>query len=253
MLFSKKSISDLLVNSKLMINVALSDDEIKNALVTYNYTEEVLNQGKEILAKARDLARQYTTAAGKKSAAADEFKQARRQAQLLYIEHLNFLRQAYRDEPVKLVEFKIPQKTARKVIDWLFQVGEFYSTILSNEELLTRLARYGISREKVEVARDQVNVTSLTKEKYNTFTGKTQSLKVKRDRAFRKLDLWTSELALVCRYALQDDPQQLEKLGIQVLSEGYRRKKKEDENADTDEIVVEAAATAKKTSKKAAA
>ena len=269
MIFNKKTISGLLVNSKLMIDAALSDDEIKGALAAYSYTEEVLNQGKDIYEKAEDLAEQKVRASGKKLAAANKFHSLRRQTQALFVEHLNFLRQAYRDEPEKLVEFNISGRIKRKVTDWLLQAKQFYSIFLSNEELITKLNRYGISREKVEAVRDQIIETIKAKETHNKCSGEAQNVKARRDRAFRKLDLWTAELALVCRYALKESPQLLEKLGIQVLSDGYRRKKKEPEIKTATEPAVEpalepavepaaektkpAAVTAKKSTKKAAA
>lgn len=269
MIFSKRKISDLLINSALMIDAALSDDEIKGALAVYSYTEEVLNQGKEIYTKAEDLADQQVKASGKKLAAANEFHRLRRQTQALFVEHLNFLRRAYREEPERLVEFKIPERTERKVTDWLLQAKQFYSTILMTEELITKLNRYGISSEKAEAARDRVNETIKAKETHNKCTGEVQNLKVRRDRALRKLDFWVTEFALVCKYALKESPQLLEKLGIQVLSDGYRRKKKEPEIKTATEPAVEpalepavepaaektkpAAVTAKKSTKKAAA
>ena len=45
MIFTRKSMEDLLVNSKVAISNALSDEEIKKMLLNYSYSDETLNEG----------------------------------------------------------------------------------------------------------------------------------------------------------------------------------------------------------------
>ncbi len=66
MIFSKRTISDLLINSVQMINNALSNAEIKEALLAYNFTEELIREGLKIHEETNNLAEDFTTYYGKK-------------------------------------------------------------------------------------------------------------------------------------------------------------------------------------------
>lgn len=234
MIFSKDSISDLLVNSKQMINIVNNDEELKKALVPYKYTEEKLNRGKEVYGDCERLAREYSETAGKKLSASAEFDNVRRQAHALFMEYLNLTRLAFRNEPEKLSQFKIPHRLARRTNAYMFQVAQFYQTVLGSEELLEKLSNYGVTKEKLQEGLHRIENAGTARETHKKLKGRCQDLKVKRDRALEELDDWVTELAMVCRYALKERPQMLEKLGIQVLSKGYRRqssKKKEEASA----------------------
>lgn len=221
-------ISQLLVRSKEMLNVALADEDIRQAILRYNYTDNVLKGGQEVLEAGDQLSKACIRAAGEKNELGARGEDARKSTQSLFSEHIRLTRLALRENPEKLDKLiGNNRKIHRRLKDWIFQVEQFYTQAVTDEDLLQRLARYGITADKLAEGLEKTRQLHQARESHNRFKGKSQDMKMRRDKAIRDVRKWMAEFIQVCRLALKENPQLLEKLGIVVLSPGYRRKKPE--------------------------
>jgi hypothetical protein len=106
---------------------------------------------------------------------------------------------------------------------------EFYNRVLVDEQAVTSVSIYAITKEDLEKGRQKINEADNAKTAHNVEMGEAQDATDSRDKSFNQLLYIIEELETICTYALEDRPQLLEKLGITVLSEGYKRKNKEKE------------------------
>ncbi len=104
----------------------------------------------------------------------------------------------------------IPTSPAEKMFD---EILKFYKTVLKEPELVTYLNQFNITPEiyikDVEEAKRLRAVVQ--KEK-----GEAEDATEKRNKALVELEHICNEIRTIAKYALKDDPQLLEKLGIKV-------------------------------------
>ncbi len=237
MKFSKKRISDLLESSKMAINVAMSDEEIKKALLTYNFDEARLNEGLELYNKASQLAADQKKEYGEQYSAREEFEKVFEDGSDIFLEHTRFSRLACRNNANKLAKLGITGDRPTTIAGWLNQAKSFYKNAISDEELMSNLSRYAITKEKLEAAQQKIVSVEESKVRHNIEMGEAQQKTELRNDALEELNFFVTELFTVAEFSLKDNPQQIEKMGIPVYSDGYKKRRKkgiEDETEDTD-------------------
>jgi hypothetical protein len=106
---------------------------------------------------------------------------------------------------------------------WIRQADTFYSNLLHNPGLIDRLAVNAITVEKLPAGYENVMRVSQARTRYTEAIGMAQVATDQRNRLLAEFNFWMKEFIYVCKAALKNEPQLLEVLGIQVLSEGYRR------------------------------
>jgi len=223
----RERIGDLFIRSKAMLEVAMTDDDIKKALVQFNYDETILTEGKKILAEGDQLAKEYIKVAGEKKEVASSVGKMSKDAGKVFSQHIKLSRLAFRKDPEKLDKLKARRLIKGPMTARLFQVEQFYAVAVTDDDLLKKLARYGITQEKLQSAKNLSEQFQRARDSHNQLKGKSQDLRNRRDDAINNVKTWMAEFIQVCRLALQNNPQLLEKLGILVLSRGYHHKKKE--------------------------
>ncbi len=240
MKFSKKRISSLLESSKIALNVAMNDEEIKNALLTYNFDEARLNEGLELYNKASQLAADQKKEYGEQYSAREEFEKVFEEGNDIFLEHSRFSRLAFRNNANKLAKLGIGGPRPTTITGWLDQAKSFYKNALSDEELISNLSRYAITKEKLEAGQQLIINVEESKVSHNIEMGEAQQSTKLRNDAIEELDFYISELFTVAEFSLKDKPQQVEKLGITAYTEGYKKRKRrkkgeKEENEDQTE------------------
>jgi len=207
-------IDQFLLTSRVMIENSLQDDRIKQALAAYGYTEEKLNQGKELYQKAEELHHVRKKEYGEQIAATAELDTAWDQTEKQYMKTLKIARVALKDNVKAYESTMLFGDRKRSLSGWLEQARTFYSNLLGDSGFLTALSAYGYTQERLEQETaliDQVIAKHLAQKKE---TGEAQEATEMRDKALDNLAKWISNFRAVAKVALEDNPQQLEKLGI---------------------------------------
>lgn len=210
----KNRIDQFLLSAQVMIENALLDAEIKTALSTYGYTEEKLNVGKNLYNEAAALQNARKKEYGDQVAATAELNDIWETAHQQYIRTLKIARVAFNENIKADKATMLFGRRKESLSGWLEQARAFYSNLLGDPAFLTAMAEYGYTNEKLQQESaliDQVVAKHLQQKKE---IGETQEATEIRNNALDKLADWISDFRAVAKVALEDNPQQLEKLGI---------------------------------------
>lgn len=101
-------------------------------------------------------------------------------------------------------------------VSWLETVKKFYTEVLADTALQTKLSRLKITVEDLNVANTLIGELETARAVYMKEKGESQDATKQKDAVFVQLDDWMSEFYAVARIALQDNIQLLEALGVIV-------------------------------------
>ena len=212
------TMEDLLVNSKMAISNAMSDEEIKTLLLEYNYDDARYNEGLELHKKAEELYNKQKKEYSEQYKASEEFEKAYNAAKPVYLEHVELTRLAFRNDTSKLVSLGIEGSLQRQFSAWLTQARQFYDNTVKDEKVLEKISRYNLTKEKLEKGLQLISLVEEANNKQEKEKGEAQQFTKDRDKAMDELSDWIYELSVVAKFALAEKPQLLEKLGIKVGS-----------------------------------
>ena len=216
--FSRLSKEDVLYQAGLRINNSLGDEEVKNAVAGYGYSEEKLNEGLNLLNKAGMLYEAQIKEYGDVDGAQEKFKNSREEVYSDYMKMLTIARIAFKNDVQAGATLELTGSRATTLGGWLSQARNFYRSLLSNEEWKAVMAGYGQTAEKLEDALQAVEGVSKAAENVKKEMGDAQNATQERDSQFEKLIEWLSDYEQIAEIALADKPQLLEKIGIVVKS-----------------------------------
>ncbi len=223
-----RSLDAFMESRRQLIFNASTDDEIKALVEPYAYTEAKIEQGKTIYNTADSAVEQQKRDYARQFEAKSIFDAAFDEAEDEYIELITLVRLALDGDPVKLKVLGLDGKLPQNFGGWLRRVNRFYNNSIDNPELLPLVAEYGVTNEKLIAGQGLAKKTETANDNHDKAKGTAQQSTVDRNEAIEVLDKWTHAFKKVCRLALKNRPQLLERLGIVVLSEGYTRKPKEE-------------------------
>lgn len=223
-----RSLDAFMESRRQLIFNAASDDEIKALVEPYGYPEAKLDEGKNIYNAADAAVEKQKSDYARQFEAKSIFDAAFDEAEEEYIELITLVRLALGGDPVKLMVLGLDGKRPKKFSSWLRRANRFYNNAIDNAELLPLVAEYGVTNARLTAGRELVKKVETANDEHDKARGTAQQSTVDRNESIKVLDEWTSAFKTVCRMALKDRPQLLERLGIVVLSAGYTRKTKEE-------------------------
>ncbi len=110
--------------------------------------------------------------------------------------------------------------------DWAAQAKNFFTAVLAEETVLNALAEMGTLETNLQETLQMLERTVDLKKAKHLAAGQVQALRVERNRALDQLRDWLRKFIHLLRYVTKENPQQLEKLGIQVHTEAYKARKR---------------------------
>jgi len=239
-----RSLDAFMESRRQLIFNAASDSEIVALLEPYTYTTEKIEQGKNIYNTADSAVEKQKLDYARQFEAKSIFDTAFDEAEETYIELITLVRLALAGDTVKLKVLGLDGKRPQNFGGWLRRVNRFYNNSIDNQELLPLVAEYGVTNEKLIAGRESAKKAETANDEHDKTKGTAQQSTVDRNEAIKVLDEWTHAFKKVCRLALKNRPQLLERLGIVVLSEGYKRQTKEEPPAEEPPAAEEPAAQA---------
>jgi hypothetical protein len=226
----KKTIATFLRDSKALIHGVKDDTFIKERILAYNFDDTRIQESVKVYEEAVKAESEKTKEYGEQLEASKRFENIMNEADYIFKKHSEFIRLALRNDEEKTNKLFISgEPRSKKISDILKYMTEFYNRVLVDEQAVTSVSIYAITKEDLEKGRQKINEADNAKTAHNVEMGEAQDATDSRDKSFNQLLYIIEELETICTYALEDRPQLLEKLGITVLSEGYKRKNKEKE------------------------
>jgi hypothetical protein len=211
---TNQSLEQRLLKASIAINNALSREEIKVYLEKYGYTEERLNIGLNLLNEVKKLGEDKDKRYGNQYKASDEFEETFKEIQKSYSRFRRLARVAFRENAYVLRSLGLLIKTQNSLSGFLKQSRQFYNTAREKEEILTGLAKFGVSKEELEVELPKLDHIERLKENQEYEKSTAQQSTKDRDEAIDKLDRWLLDFYEIARIALEEKPQYIEMLGI---------------------------------------
>ncbi len=211
-------IDQFLLSSQVMIENSLSDNGIKTALADFGYTEEKLNAGKQLYDEAAALQNAQKKEYGDQVAATAELNEIWETAHQQYIRTLKIARVAFNDNIKADKATMLFGRRKQSLSGWLEQAQAFYKNLLNDTAFLTTLSAFGYTEEKLQNESTLINQVIAKHLAQKKEVGEAQEATETRDKALDKLAHWISDLRAVAKVTLEDNPQQLEKLGILARS-----------------------------------
>jgi hypothetical protein len=127
------------------------------------------------------------------------------------------------DMDVKLNTLAMAASGERNNIEWMKKAKEFYNYVLRSSRIMTRIAQYNFTSERLQAAIDKIVEAENAKSKFLNLKGKAQESINTRNKALKELETGMRKLIKVATMSFKSVPQYMEKCGIVVLSEGYKR------------------------------
>lgn len=211
---NQKSIADKLLNYGIMINNAITDTDIAEAILNYGYSEEVMSKSKNLLQEVDALVKKQMSEYGQQFDATDSVINLWEVANHSYNKTLLIARIAFKSNVEAQTALQLHGNRKRSLSGWLLQAQALYVNLMPNDEFMLLMAKYGYTAEKI--ASEKTLVDQLEEAKLNQAKekGEAQQSTFDRDEKMDELDEWISEFRVIVKIALEDKAQWLEKLGI---------------------------------------
>ncbi|RQW04465.1 hypothetical protein EH223_07250 [candidate division KSB1 bacterium] len=214
----KLSIDSRLRRAQLAIDNALSDADIRAALLPYGYDETRLQQGKALYDSTMALQRTQEVEYSEQYAATAEFKKLFGTADVAYMDAVKIARIALRDNTAGWQALELNGKRKESLAGWLRQAQQFFVNALGNADVVTAMSHFGFDQVKLQAAFDQVNAVAAANAAQQKEKGEAQQATKQRDAALDDLEQWLADFKVVAMIALRDHPQWIEKLGLAVVA-----------------------------------
>ncbi len=236
MVKKRTSHGNFLESSQLMIQNAKEDEQISTLLLLYKVDEQRFEHGLSLCRKGYKMENQQIKLHGQQYRAYKKFEKLFNQANENYQIHLKFLRISFEKDTEKLKELSAYGNRSYITADWFKQAYAFYQNTVVDEEAMLELDSYGITAEIFQQNETKIMEVEAAYRLHKNKLGAAQDAIVQRDDVFKELATYIRRFRAICRTALKDHPQLLEKLGIKAYTEGYvkAKPKKEEEQPPAD-------------------
>jgi hypothetical protein len=212
----KSEIESYLIKSELALKNAREQADVFALVELHGYGEERLNAGWTLYKEAYRLVREQELCYGAQYEAGSAFKNARKQAATRFGELRRLARVALRGQTGMIKSLGLDEPPGMSLGTWLEHVRQFYNNALADSHIMNQLGRVGITPEKLHDALAMTDQTEKAAEAHEAAKGRAIKATKERDEAFVLFRRWMRDFRQVCRVALTDSPQLLEKLGIKA-------------------------------------
>ena len=211
-------IPDRLSRANTMLTNVQSDPMLSDALAAYGYDETVLQEGQALLDRAQTAQQAMLAEYGRQYDATDAVRSAYEAANTVYMRHVKIARVALKNRRGAAAALQLLGDRKASIRGWLEQATTFYDNALANETVQAALARFNITPEVLAEAQADVQAVADANSAQEQEKGDAQDATQARDAAVDALDDWMADFRVIARVALEERPQQLEKLSISMPS-----------------------------------
>ena len=213
-----KSIDQRLADAQLAINNSLNSPEISAAVTPFCSDLIALQTANGLYEQCMELVAIQKDEYGEQHEATAVLQALWDSANRTYMDTRKISRIALRDRPKAQAALGLGAKPKRSIGGWMEQTDTFYSNMLRNPDFIAAMAPYGYDQLKLEAEAALMQEVVAANGVQEDERGDAQEATKTRDAKLDELDQWLADYKVIARIALQDTPQQLEKLGWVVPS-----------------------------------
>ena len=190
--------------------------EIATVMAEFGYDAALIEEGKQLFIKTRQAYDENVKEDDETSQAYADFMTKREALEKTYSLHRKKAKVIFRKDLETMKKLVIDGSMPRAYVSWLELVKKFYTEMLADTELQTKIARLKVTADDLTAANVLLSEMETARSKYLIEKGESQDATNIKDSAFAELDDWMSEFYAVARIALEDNIQLLEALGVIV-------------------------------------
>jgi hypothetical protein len=221
------SITEFLKKTGIALNVILNDTKALALLANFKIDAAVINGYIAIQQTANNAENTQRELHKRQFHACNIFNRHLAEAKAIFNNLLDLAKLALDGENHPIIA--LGDDVKKEIVDlrWMQKAGDFFDKILLETDLLVKLDEIGLTEEKLDEGLQKIIQAENSKGEHKRLTGEAQESIRKRNDALEALNAVMKKLLSICRrHAFKNHPQYLEKLGVIVLSDGYKRKVK---------------------------
>ena len=191
-----------------------AQSEIATIMVEFGYDAALIEEGRNLFNQTRQAYDDNVREDDETSQAYNDFTVKRDALEDTYSLHRKKAKVIFRKDLVTMKKLSLDGSIPGAYVKWLETVKKFYSEMLSDTELQTKLSRLKVTADDLTAANALLSEMESARSKYLIEKGESQDATNTKDDAFVELDDWMSEFYAVAKIALEDNIQLLEALGV---------------------------------------
>lgn len=211
----KNSLEATLERYRLAIIGAINHPEILKKLAKHGYDLKKLQDGKMMCEQLEMLSHVQSDGQGKQKNATAEFKQARKDINKIYRNHLDVAKYVLQNDRRLWDTLQLQGARKTSIPGWLSQTKAFYSNI---QRVAEQMSQRGVTAEELMQTKEMLEAAAALRIRKAHTMGDKQSATEQKQAMRKKLDAWMSDYFYIIRFALKEDKQMMESLGIIVSS-----------------------------------
>lgn len=209
----KYSYADRLERSRLVIDGALADNNITKETARFGFDRKACQQARKLYEEAYGAQMTKESEVGTQRDTTQARRYAQDEAHRLYMKHVKVVRMAVPKEEELWKKLGLVGKREIALTGWLTQVNRFYQNVHLVQEAM---AQFNIQPEELQQARAKVEAVAAMRVQQNVKKSQSQQLREQRDASLQKLEKWVRNFVKIAEIAFEDNPQQLEALGLVI-------------------------------------
>jgi hypothetical protein len=212
----QESLADFLRRMQVLLDNIEGNATIATNMGLFGYDAVRLQEGRALLdalnaadkVQVKEYAEQY--------AATQAVMQAWEQTDQQYGLHRALAKRVFKGDVHADRALLLNEKKSRKRAIWLRQAGLFYDSLLASPDWVLAMGKFGQTQAGFEAAQTAVSSVRSLDGVQQDETGEAQKATLTRDEAWAEARVWVVTATEVAHFALTDDPQLLESLGVVV-------------------------------------
>ncbi len=223
-----KTFENTLERYRLALIGAINHPEIFKKLIKHGYDLKKLQEGKAWCEQLEMLSHTQNDGQGEQKNATAEFEKARKEINTIYHHHLDIAKYVLQNDRRlwDTLQLEGPRKTT--IPGWLSQTKAFYSNV---HRVAAQMDQRGVSLSELTQTKEMLEAAAELRIKQAYKMGDKQSATEQKQLLKQKLDAWMSDFYYIVKFALKDDKQMLESLGI-VVPSGKKTKARRKKSVD---------------------
>ena len=212
------STSKLLTLAGRTVANSRSNPTVSKAVAIYGYGEKAFAEGEARLeALNRAILVQRGRYADKRSAtsAVNEAREVLHREH--YLPHVTIARLAFKEGTARR-RLGLKGRRPEALHAWMQAVGRFYDTLLGDAELMQSMARYGITKDRLQAARQKARALAALDRRRERLKVEAREATSVRNKRHRALADWLADYQKIARIALVDTPDMVEQFGLSAPS-----------------------------------
>lgn len=209
----KRSLKEQLQRVHLLAEGVKQNAEIKKKLAKVGFTNDDIQRGIDLIQAVEDCKTRQNMGRGAQKAITQSFSEQQAEINEQYLYHLSVAKIALRNDLSLWDVLQLNGRRETTVAGWFNQVRAFYDNIALAS---AAMKKHGVSAAELTQTRQMLEVAVQLRVDQAQKKSETQSATQERQRLLAELQRWESDLRYLAKFALKDDPQQLEALGIVV-------------------------------------